>query len=81
MISFRFLNNNDEGDFFDGIEPDFIACDDLGKTFGDMDESLLASAIEYIQTGQTAGCDVLTKRSFRPELPQEGQAPRLIVNQ
>ncbi len=81
IISFRFLNSEDQGDFFDGIEPDFTACDDLSKPFGDKSEGLFAAAIEYISTGQTLGCDLLPKSHFRgPELPQEEPGPSLIIN-
>ncbi len=81
LISFKFLNSVDEGEFFDGLEPDFNACDDLSKPFGDESEGLFSAAIEYIQAGTTAGCDLITKSILKPALPQEGQGPRLIVNQ
>lgn len=82
LISFRFVNSNSNGDFFDGIEPDFIACDDLNTNFGVAEESLLAGALEYIQTGSTSGCNVSTKVApTKLDLPQEGPDPTLIVNQ
>lgn len=81
IISFRFVNKNEEGNFFDGIEPDFTACDEINLPLGNVNESMLKSAIEYITTGQTSGCDLLPKSHFRgPELPQEEPGPSLIIN-
>ena len=81
LISFRFLNSNDEGGFFDGIEPDYSACDNLSKPFGSSDEDLFAAAIEYIKTGTAPDCDIISKSLFKRNLPQEGHGPALIVNQ
>ncbi len=82
LISFRFTNSIDEGDFFNGIEPDFTACDNINKGFGDQEESLFAAAIEYLETGSTGGCDAITKSlATKPTLVQEEPAPILIVNQ
>jgi len=50
------------------------------QPFGNESEGLFAAAIEYLETGQTSGCDILTKSVFKPELPQEGQGPLLILN-
>lgn len=80
LISFRFLNNENEGDFFDGLEPDFIACDDMSKSFGDTKEGLFAAAVEYIETGIPSSCELIKKLEFKTELPQEGQGPALIFN-
>lgn len=81
LISFRFLNSRNEGDFFEGIEPDYSVCDDISKPFGAFDENLLAAAIEYIQTGKTSECALYTKSKFKPHLPQEEPEPTLILNQ
>jgi len=82
IISFSLVNSNDIGDYFDGIEPDFTACDDLKSPFGDTNESLFGAAIEYVATGQTGGCDLVSKLwENRLELPQEQPNPILILNQ
>ena len=64
LVSFRFINNNDEGGFFDGMEPDYTACDNLSEPFGSSDEDLFAAAIEYIKTGTAPDCDIISKSLF-----------------
>ena len=80
LISFRLLNSRNEGDFFEGIKPDYSVCDDISKPFGAFDENLLAAAIEYIQTGKASECALYTKARFKPLLPQEEPGPTLILN-
>lgn len=80
LISLRYSNSEDITDFFDGLEPDFNACDNLKNTFGDVNESMLAAAIEYLETGTTNGCDVPTKWTAKKELPQEIPSPTLLLN-
>ncbi|HCX99712.1 MAG TPA: hypothetical protein DG754_06185 [Bacteroidales bacterium] len=50
-ICFRFLNANDEGDYYDGIPADIAAGDGISFPFGDISEPSLAAAIGLI-TGQ-----------------------------
>ncbi len=50
-ICFRFLNANDEGDFFDGISPDAYVSDDLNEPFGNLEEDCYHEALYYIENG------------------------------
>ncbi len=50
-VSFKYTNANDEGDFYDGIVPDFHSPDDITKDFGNPDENSLESILNYITTG------------------------------
>jgi carboxyl-terminal processing protease len=50
-ISFRSTNSNGEGNYFDGIQPDFVVTDGIDKDFGDITEARLAAALNYINTG------------------------------
>jgi C-terminal processing protease CtpA/Prc len=49
-ITFRIDNVDDEGSYFNGLEPDFEISDDLYHDFG-VDESCLRAVLKYIETG------------------------------
>jgi C-terminal processing protease CtpA/Prc len=50
-IEFKVTNANDQGDFFDGMEPACYATDDLTKPFGDTAEASLTESLYYIVNG------------------------------
>lgn len=52
-VSFRYTNARDEGDFYDGIQPDILVNDDVTKDFGDPNEGMLKAALNYITSGTT----------------------------
>jgi len=81
IISLGYSNSEDITDFFDGLEPKFTACDNMEKPFGDVNESMLAAAIEYLETGITDGCDVPIKWTSKKELPQEIPSPTLLLSE
>jgi C-terminal processing protease CtpA/Prc len=50
-VCFKCSNANDEGDFYNGLQPALPADDDLTKDFGDPDEASLKTVLNYIETG------------------------------
>ncbi|WP_041229957.1 S41 family peptidase [Denitrovibrio acetiphilus] len=54
-ISFQLLNSRAEGGYFNGLEPDCTAVDDTEHQLGDAEESMIAAAINYLETGTCAG--------------------------
>ncbi|HRN55469.1 MAG TPA: S41 family peptidase [Agriterribacter sp.] len=50
-VSFRSVNKNGEGGYFNGLQPDAIVDDGLDKPWGDIGENCLASALHYINNG------------------------------
>ena len=50
-VSFRSVNKNGEGNYFNGLQPDATVSDGLTKGWGDVEESCLASALHYISNG------------------------------
>jgi len=50
-VTFKDVNKNNEGDFFDGIAPDALVSDDITHNFSDRDELCLKEAISYLETG------------------------------
>jgi carboxyl-terminal processing protease len=54
-ITFKMVNNDDVGDFFDGLFPEKIITDDITHDFSDRDESCLKEAIFYLENGSVSG--------------------------
>jgi C-terminal processing protease CtpA/Prc len=50
-VSFRSTNKNGAGNYFNGIAVDAQRPDGLDKDWGDVSESLLASVLNYVNTG------------------------------
>ncbi len=50
-VSFKYTNADDEGDFYDGLVPNFLSPDDITKDFGNPEENSLESMLNYITTG------------------------------
>lgn len=50
-VSFRSVNKNGEGNYFNGLQPDATVNDGLDKQWGDITENCLASALNYISNG------------------------------
>jgi hypothetical protein len=50
-VSFRTVNKNGEGSYFNGITLDNRTADGLDKNWGDLNEACLASALKYISSG------------------------------
>ncbi len=50
-VSFRTINKNGEGNYFNGIPLDNKVADGLDRDWGDASEACLASVLKYINTG------------------------------
>lgn len=50
-ITFKIINKNNEGDYFDGIAPGKVVADDITHDFGDRNELCLKEAIHYLENG------------------------------
>lgn len=66
-VSFRTVNKNGEGNYFNGFSLNHQVGDGLDKGWGDVTENCLASALKYINTGSYA-------RMLAPE-SREGLSP------
>lgn len=51
-ITFRLLNADDEGDYYEGLEPTCPAPDDFSHALGDEGEASLATALHLLRTGE-----------------------------
>ncbi len=54
-ISFKIINANGEGDYFNGILPDAYCEDDITRQFKDREEICLKEAIYYLTMGSFSG--------------------------
>lgn len=50
-ITFKMVNKNNEGEFFDGIPPRKTSSDDIAHDFVSRNEECLKEAIKYLETG------------------------------
>ncbi|MGQ9620221.1 MAG: S41 family peptidase [Bacteroidales bacterium] len=50
-VTFKMVNKNNYGDFFNGFPPDKYATDDITHDFGDLNEYCLKEAVFYIENG------------------------------
>lgn len=53
-ITFEYLNADDEGRFYGGMEPDVFAADDVTHDFGDPEEASLKAALDLLQGRKAA---------------------------
>jgi C-terminal processing protease CtpA/Prc len=60
-ITFKYVNKNGQGDFFEGIAPDALVSDDITHDFNDREELCLKASINYLETGSLA-----TGKSYSP---------------
>ncbi len=65
-ISFRMLNSEGHGDFFNGIHPTCSARDNLDLQLGDQNESSLAEALYVMKTGS---CTINAAPPFGVAIP------------
>jgi carboxyl-terminal processing protease len=62
-VSFRTVNKDGEGNYFDGIALNEQVGDGLDKDWGDVNESCLAAALGFINTGSYARTEIRTQTS------------------
>ncbi|MBN2610629.1 MAG: hypothetical protein JXB00_03655 [Bacteroidales bacterium] len=70
-VSFKYTNALDEGDFYDGLQPEFVSNDDLTRDFGDIQEGMLNTALNHLTSGAVPSVMVkkttTTSRAVIPE--------------
>ncbi len=67
-ISYKIVNSNDEGDYFDGITPLCFSNDDITKPFNDIEEDSLKKTLYYIKNGH---CEAQTTKGHSKSLPDK----------
>ena len=76
-VTFKGVNKNNEGDYFDGIVPDALVSDDITHNFSDREELCLKAAISYMETGSV----ITSKAGFEfKRHPQYSEKPEWMNN-
>ena len=72
-VSFTLRNADGQGDFFEGLQPNCRAADDVEHQLGDPLEGSLREALTVIATGQCSTAAAIPSASSRrvPALPAE----------
>lgn len=76
-ITFKIVNSQGQGDYFDGIPPTKLAEDDITHDFSDRHEASLRQAISYLETGAFATGK--SASAFR-RYPQVSERPDWMKN-
>lgn len=71
-VTFKTVNKDDEGDFFDGFAPDALVSDDITHKFDEREELCLKTAISYLETGglMAKGVSGFMRRPHYSEKPE-----------
>jgi C-terminal processing protease CtpA/Prc len=64
-ITYYMYNRDDEGEFFEGLPPDYFVADDLDEAFGSTEEDCLKEILYFIENGSFTG----KHKSYSPALP------------
>jgi hypothetical protein len=64
-VSFRTVNKNGEGNYFNGLNLNYQVADGLDKDWGDAGEGCLSSVLNYINNGSFARFGVTTEQRAR----------------
>ena len=62
-VSFKNVNANDEGDFYDGLDLNYTRTDGIDKNWGDKTESLLANALSLFNTNNPLSVNTTVERN------------------
>jgi len=54
-ITFYLYNRDNEGEYFDGLQPDQYIEDDMDETFGSLEEDCLKEILYFIENGSFSG--------------------------
>lgn len=63
-VTFKIVNSEDMGEYYEGIEPDMIVSDDITHDFDDRNEECLKEAVRWLETGSFSGKSV--QEFYRP---------------
>ncbi|KPK88082.1 MAG: hypothetical protein AMS27_00590 [Bacteroides sp. SM23_62_1] len=64
-VTFFMYNRDNEGEFFEGLQPDQMVADDLDEAFGNKEEDCLKEVLYYIENGTFSGTTKTTPERYR----------------
>ncbi len=82
-VTFKLVNSEDEGEYYDGITPEKISADDITRDFDNREEECLKEAIYWLETGSfmTKGFKEFSRPSYFMEKPSLMNNLYIIKNQ
>lgn len=75
-ITFKVVNSQNQGDFFEGIFPAKVLPDDISHDFDSREEQCLKEAINYLETGSISTKSMVPFKRF----PQFSEKPEWMNN-
>lgn len=75
-VTFKIVNSQNQGDFFDGIFPAKVLADDITRDWKDRNELCLKEAIYYLQTGSVSSKGIAPFKRY----PQFSEKPSRMTN-
>ncbi len=75
-VTFKVVNSQNQGDFFDGIFPAEVLPDDITHDFNDRNEVCLKEAIHYLETGSVSKKGTTSFKRY----PQFSEKPSWMNN-
>lgn len=75
-VTFKMVNKNNEGDYFDGLSPAKVVTDDITHDFPDRSELCLKEAIYYLENGTVSGKGITGFKRY----PQVSEKPEWMNN-
>ncbi|MBN1387039.1 MAG: hypothetical protein JW965_01245 [Bacteroidales bacterium] len=72
-VTFKIVNSENEGEYYNGIAPTQICTDDIKYDFNDRREECLYQAIHWLETGtfQTKGLNLFSRSDIIQEKPSQ----------
>jgi carboxyl-terminal processing protease len=75
-VTFKMVNADNQGDYFDGISPAKDLPDDISRDFDDKEELCFKEAIHYLETGSVSTKSFMTFKRY----PQYSEKPAWMNN-
>lgn len=79
-VSFKLVNVDGYGDYFDGIAADCVAADDAEHDLGAADEASLREALSVIRTGSCSAAATSLRSLRRAAAPRQAVGWQAVVN-
>jgi carboxyl-terminal processing protease len=77
-ITFKTVNANNQGEYFEGLPADIMAADGIAFPFGDPNEPSLKAALSFIQTGVAKSAPAAVRIPYNDAFDDQWSLRRMI---